>query len=745
LLVFTAERLGAVLRRVRHVPRRLLLAELGYRIRRAAVSPAWRLRDAVRSTYARGRPPAAGLGAFAPPFDPRQVADLAPDLAERCARYLEQRFDLLGSGWRTVVHGARCAGYEGRRYQAPPIRTDPAGVWLEAEVSRRNLAPARAVWRLLGPGYRPVDWHLDFRSGYRWSPLRWYRAVPYAHLPGVDVKVPWELARMQHLPQMALAFGCARAGLPCFLPAHRYREGFRNQVLDFVATNPPRYGVNWHSTMEVAIRVGNWLLAHDLFRACGADWDGEFQGVFVRSVAEHGRHIAANLERSPTRRNNHYLANLAGLAFAAAYLAPSGETARWRRTAAAGLAGEVERQFLPDGGHFEASTSYHAFAAELVAYALAIVFAGHRRADPAGAAEPAGPAAGELPHSLGAVLDRMSDFLIHMTKPGGRLVQIGDHDSGRLFKLQPRPRIRPAAGGGGARPRGLDEEHLDARPAVAAVNGLLGRADLTRWCGGRRLEEMLVAGLAGESPWRAVERSPDPPRATRMALAQEPGFEASCERLRAAPASERSRLVLAAPGASLLAGMRVRTYPDFGAYVFRSNRLFICLRAGFGRHDGSGGHAHVDQLGLEVSIDGVDWIRDPGSYVYTASPHLRNAYRSGAAHFVPYVLEGESALWRRGLFDLGLDVEVLDAATGPAGVAVDLLLAGARLGQTVTVGAQEIVVETHMLHRPAAGRLRVRCRPGHAGRYVFGGAAMAGKVGFSHGYGLRERGGGAAS
>ena len=59
-------------------------------------------------------------------------------------------------------------------------------------------------------------------------------------------------------------------------------------------------------------------------------------------------------------------------------------------------------------------------------------------------------------------------------------MQIGDCDSGRLFKLQPQPCSRPAAGPEAARPRAPDEEHLDAAHAVAAVNGLLGRADLTR-------------------------------------------------------------------------------------------------------------------------------------------------------------------------------------------------------------------------------------------------------------------------
>ena len=723
-----AKRIWALPGRARRVPRRLLPAEIAYHARRAAVLAGRRLRDAFRSTYGESVSPPPDLRAFAPRLDPRQVADQAPDLPDRCALYLEQRFDLLGSGWRTVVHGAPCEGFEGHRYEAPRVTPNPAGTWLKGQVSRPNLAAALAAWRLLRPGYRPVDWHLDFRSGYRWSPLTWYRAVPYGHLPGVDVKVPWELARMQHLPQLALAFGCARAGLPRFLPAERYRDAFRNQILDFVATNPPRYGVNWHTSMEVAIRVANWFLAYDLFRTYGAEWDHDFEEVFAGSVLQHGRHLAANPERSPAWRNNHYLANLVGLAFAGAYLAPRPEAERWQRTATVGLIGEIERQFLPDGGHFEASTGYHAFAAELAAYGLAMVCVSRRGTGKGNA----------LPDSLRDTLGRMAEFLMHLTKPDGRLVPIGDHDGGRLFRLQPRPRIRPQARSDGTPRRALEEEHLDARPAVAALAGLLGRNDLARWCGGQRSEELLAAGLAGKTPWTRVQNASAPSRAAPTAAAGTAGFDALRERLRAAPAVESSRLALAAPGASLRTGMTVRAFPDFGVYVFRSDRLFLALRAGFGCHDGRGGHAHVDQLGLEMAIDGVDWIRDPGSYVYTAHPDLRNAYRSSAAHFVPYLLEGESVLWKGGLFDLHLDGRVRELAVSTAGATVDLVLEGTRIGHALTVGEEEIVIETRIIDRPATGRVRVRCRRNPAGRRVFRGMALTGAVAFSPGYGVRE-------
>ena len=70
--------------------------------------------------------------------------------------------------------------------------------------------------------------------------------------------------------------------------------------------------------------------------------------------------------------------------------------------------------------------------------------------------------------------------------------------------------------------------------------------------------------------------------------------------------------------------------------------------------------------------------------------------------------------------------------------AVDLLLEGSRIGQTVTVREHEIEVDTRMLEGPQTCRRHVRVRPGHAGRYVFRGQALTGDVPFSPGYGLQD-------
>jgi hypothetical protein len=76
-------------------------------------------------------------------------------------------------------------------------------------------------------------------------------------------------------------------------------------------------------------------------------------------------------------------------------------------------------------------------------------------------------------------------------------------------------------------------------------------------------------------------------------------------------------------------------YPDFGLFLWKGPRAFVAIRCGSIGQQGRGGHAHNDQLAVEIEIDGVAWARDPGSFVYTADLDARNAYRSALAHFVP--------------------------------------------------------------------------------------------------------------
>ena len=182
------------------------------------------------------------------------------------------------------------------------------------------LRPPQAVWcRIDAPDYRPIDWQLDFRSGYRWDSQRHFTQLRDPDRIGADVKVPWELGRLQHLPQLALCAVLAQAEVRGFAPPADYLQELRCQVLDFLALNPPRFGINWMCPMDVGIRVANMVLAFDLVIGSELDSDGAIIDqplidMVVRSVREHANHVADHLEWSDHGRSNHYPCKFARLA-----------------------------------------------------------------------------------------------------------------------------------------------------------------------------------------------------------------------------------------------------------------------------------------------------------------------------------------------------------------------------------------------------------------------------------------------
>jgi hypothetical protein len=73
-------------------------------------------------------------------------------------------------------------------------------------------------------------------------------------------------------------------------------------------------------------------------------------------------------------------------------------------------------------------------------------------------------------------------------------------------------------------------------------------------------------------------------------------------------------------------------YQDFGLCVYVLKDLYLLIRCGSIGQNGLGGHAHNDSLSFELNLRGKDFFVDGGSYLYTAAPEIRNAFRSTRAH-----------------------------------------------------------------------------------------------------------------
>jgi hypothetical protein len=555
------------------------------------------------------------IATYVPGIPPDVTEPQAQTLVTLCQHYLDHQFDLLGSGWVTVKYDMQAVGFEGHVFKAPQAPTD-----LTSLLNPGNRDHAQKIHAQISADYVPIDWQIDFKSGYRWRENHVSSRLQYGHEPGVDIKVPWELARLQHLPQLAVAFAAARTGLEEFETAESYQTEFQNQVLDFIAANPPGFGVNWFSAMDVAIRAANLLIAFDLFKRHDAEFDLKFTAEFSTSILEHGRFVAANL--STRHRANHYLTEICGLLFVAAYLPATTKTDGWLAEGIKELATEVKRQFLIDGGNFEGSTNYHRLSGEAVLYATALVLGlpENRRA------EPFEPWYTER-------LERLTEFTQHITKPSGQAIQIGDTDNGRFIKLCP-----PIQDG--------QEDFLDHRSLVGAANGLFRRQDFTRTAGLQGyIDATIVGGLAdGTTAPSSLPAGSLPPAQDRPIT--------TVGDIDGAPPKTSREVIISLPDTGPLFGLKHAAYPEFGLYLWWSRRLFLSVRCGGLNNDGLGAHAHNDQLSVDLQIDGIDWLADPGSYIYTPTPKHRNLYRSAIAHNGPKLPNIEPARLDLGLFKL---------------------------------------------------------------------------------------------
>ena len=544
--------------------------------------------------------------------DGQQFAPWGELLLRLSDKVLQHRFDLLGSGDVEVYHGMTCVGLEGYVYSSS----------VQRRLNKANQSVAQHIRQLISSHYRPIDWHIDFRSGYRWrDDVRSYN-IKYGHLPGVDIKLPWELARMQHLSWLAITYIIHKNTLTQEKNNALVIE-FQDQVLDFIAANPPRFGVNWVCTMDVAIRVANWLIAYDLFCSSGAVFTPSFETEFKRAVYAHGRHIVNHLEWFPDLRSNHYLANIAGLLFVAIYLPLSEETEGWFALASNELSKELLIQFQPDGSNFESSTSYHRLSAEMALYAVVLAHSSTLRC-PTNYQDLLSHflnIRASLPNALKQIstrsltddffveqLMRMAHFSRSIKRPDGLAVQIGDNDSGRFLKLTPDVRL-------------LDENNLMIQTGNhdALVFGIEAA------CFGPELALRSIDALVIH------------------ALIKQP------------LSSKIHKVVLENFSCGLSA------FPDFGVYIYRYPRLWLAVRCGSVGQKGRGGHAHNDQLALELCFDNIPFVVDPGTYLYTAVPDLRNNFRSTRAHATLVAEPGEQNGWDDGVGGLFSLNRVADA------------------------------------------------------------------------------------
>lgn len=679
------------LRQIRNLPPRVVLRKAVALTQRTARIWVQLAADMAKGSY----------GAVTPELNPAariviSAHDIPSDLVATFRtlgrEYLAHRFDLLGTGWTQPVYGFLADGFMGHHY-APrgPKAPDQAGNGLGKLVNWANRARSLQIWKLIcRPEYTPIDWQLDWRSGYRWTARRPSQLLPIPVDCGADVKLPWELGRLQHLPQLALCAILAREGRAGFEPASRYVQEISDQLADFIATNPPRFGVNWMGAMDVGIRGANIALTLALLNGAGLSLAPAVNHVIANALNDHAAYVIEHLDYSETGRSNHYLANLGGILWSSWMLTGPASDARLIFSIAE-ILNEFDHQFLPDGGNYEGSTNYHRLSAEIVLFAIAVIHSldetALKRLEhttpprwPWRAAFPALPlprhrndsgGVGIVPPVVWKKLQNAARLARVVQCTDGTIVQIGDTDSGRFFKLHPTALPNSKA-------KGFIENTLDHSGFIDACDVLFG-AELQ----GKRMDAVLVRRLTAAVA-HDIQQHPD--------VLGYGNIEKLLERWQRTPdASRRVRHIPLGMTVDSAKWNRA-SFSDFGLYVFRHQDLLISFRCyGAPLPHAPNGHRHDDNLAVEYRLYAAQ-RRDPGSYVYTPSIEQRNLYRSAAAHDVPRMRGQSLAALGDALFDLKQSAYAQCLAWRTNGVAGEIDSPSGKILRILQISSQQLSI-----------------------------------------------------
>lgn len=514
--------------------------------------------------------------------------------------YLSHRFDVLGSGWVSASYDSVPLGLEGIKYSN---QKKTSQIINELDIT-------------VTPDYKRIDWSRDLKTGFSFD-NRVHSDRIRSKIPrGVDIKVPWELSRMYHLPQIAL-YAVKRVGVRSELI-----KEYKNQLIDFFETNQIGFGVNYSNPMEVAIRSANILLSYDIIKQVddNNDLDPLFEAVFIEQMVLHGRFIINNLEYNYRggENGNHYLANLCGLIFISSFIETE-ESQKWMSFAEEELRKEISNQFLEDGSFFEGSTAYHRLCTEMVFYSIAILIENNR----------------DIAEEIIVKVNKMIDFSLLIRKGNGEFVQIGDNDSGRLFKLNPRGQLIDVYKIADINKNLqeytnlyqdenviFNENELLIDSVLASAYALTRYKSLSSIAENYKLEYSLLNSIQGTTKRILYKDS------------HENSIDVIEKEIDLRELSFQDSTIIKFKN-DRMRSVSVRHAPEFGVHVFESEGVQLFIRSYVDYKKLRTGHAHNDLLHYEIYCNGRSYFSDSGSYIYTPIIEKRNSFRQSSAHNVP--------------------------------------------------------------------------------------------------------------
>jgi glycosyltransferase involved in cell wall biosynthesis len=315
---------------------------------------------------------------------------------------------------------------------------------------------------------QPINWQLEPVSKKSTPSVHWSR-LDYLDAEVVgDKKITWELNRHQYFVTLGQAYWLTGD--------ERYAATFVAHLESWMDQNPPKLGINWASSLEIAFRSISWLWALEFFKDSPA-LDSHLYLRVLKFLYLNARHLETYLSTyfSP---NTHLTGEALGLFYLGTLLPEFKEAKRWRERGKEILIEQLSRQVRADGVYFEQSSYYHRYTTDFYTHFLILSRLNNET----------------LPAQVEDTLQLLLDHLMHITRPDGTSPLFGDDDGGRLLFLdRRRPNdFRGALSNGAALSRRSDYKYV-ANALAEETFWLLGPE------GARQFDEIEAAAPASDS------------------------------------------------------------------------------------------------------------------------------------------------------------------------------------------------------------------------------------------------------
>ncbi len=516
---------------------------------------------------------------------PREIAHRLRDRG-RCTR---ERLGLLRPAEAPAGFGNYLRGEPSRRFYAGPrealdrFAREWFPQWIERaereaealcrhEVELLNLGPVA-----LGP---EIDWHRDPVTGRVWEKRFWSDYRLEDSPAGVDAKIIHELNRQQHLPRLAKAYRLTGR--------ERYAAEAVAQMVSWIEQNPPGAGVNWQSSLEIAIRCVSWLWT--LFLLQPGELPDEIAAQAIGdSLFAQMDHVYRHTSQYSSP-NTHLLGEGAALFIAGTVFRDRKRAAAWMDAGWRILEEEARRQIGEDGVHRELSSYYHCYALDFYLQALVLGRQNGVKFSP----------------QVWERVRGMAEFLMHVTKPDGSIALLGDDDGGRALALRERT-------------------YRSFRDGLGTAALLLGQGDLLHQAGEFAEETwLLLGGEAWDAQGRLEREEPE----AREIFFSSAGYYVQ----RSGWGAEDSHMVFDCGGLGMLTGGH--SHADALAVTLHAGGRDLLVDPGtFVYNGGAEWRRYFRSTAAHntVTVDGRDQAAMGGSFAWKSRMHCRASIEDGGA------------------------------------------------------------------------------------------------------------------